>query len=131
MPDKALRLLTAAEKPIVLEDFKDDLLRGEHQKFLFPAMLLMRVSGRYIYLHTLPFIQATTMLEVHCWVPLYMAAQAQQAVGAQRTASGAVKLLLSCGGKAQGKTHCKGKDVFLEVLTFLPCTRLTQCALAH
>lgn len=39
------------------------------------------------------------MLKVHCWVSLYTAAQAQQAVGAQRIASGAAKLLLPSGGE--------------------------------
>lgn len=57
---------------IVLEDFKDNLMWGEHEKFLFPATLLMRVSGRYISLQTLPFIQAKTVLKVHCWVPVYI-----------------------------------------------------------
>jgi len=88
----------------------------------------MWVSGKHIYLHASPFIRATEMLKVHCWVPLHMAAWAQWAVGAQRTASGAAKLLLSRGGEAQGQTPFRERNVLLEVLTFqsLLCTGLLQ-----
>lgn len=58
MPDKAPGSPQLQRHLIVLENFKADLMRREHETFLFAAMLLRQVSGRYFHpytpLHTQP-----------------------------------------------------------------------------
>lgn len=82
--------------------------------FLLPCCWCRCLEGTFT--QTLPF--------THGPVPLFRAAQAQWAAGAQGTALGQPNFCWLAAGKAQGNTLFKKRDVLLGVLSFqsLLCT---------